>query len=86
MKLEISFQIKFEEAQKSYNEQLENLAGSYEQKIRNLKADSDNVKVEKDQEIFRLSEIIQQQCSRYYICCVNQQSDIKGYVGYHSIP
>lgn len=64
LKLEKTFQIKFEEAQKSYNDKLQEISTMNELKIRDLKMDNEVIRKEKDREIFRLSEIIQQQCSR----------------------
>lgn len=65
-KLERSFQLKFDEAQKNFYEKIQDLTKNYEIKIKDLKTDNDNIRKEKDNEIFRLSEIIQTQCLRYY--------------------
>lgn len=67
IKLEKSFQLKFDEAQTSYCENLQELARSYELKINASKIDNDNIKKEKDKEIYRLSDIIQHQCTRLYV-------------------
>lgn len=64
IKLEMSFQQKLDEAQKCYNENLQELTKTYEEKIKKMHQDNNCDREEKDKEIIRLSQNIQEQCAR----------------------
>lgn len=56
--------MKLNEAEKSYQQKIEKLKTNYEMKIRELHAKNDHSKKDKGQEMCRLSEVIQQHCTR----------------------
>lgn len=49
-----------------YQTKLDRISRSYEDQLVELKSKTDQVLARKDKEIFRLSEIIQDQCLRYH--------------------
>ncbi|XP_023309729.1 uncharacterized protein LOC111691336 [Anoplophora glabripennis] len=59
-KLEKTFHAKLDEAERSYQQKIEKFKTNYETKIRELHAKNDHSKKDKDFEMCRLSEVIQQ--------------------------
>ncbi|XP_074039750.1 uncharacterized protein [Leptinotarsa decemlineata] len=62
--LEEAYEYKIENITENYELKLKEVKAEYEMRMRELKLQGEYDKKEKDKEIYRLSEIIQQQCNR----------------------